>query len=129
METLLGMLSVGSVDKVAKRFDFHWTTLFSLDLFYHDQTSVDIIRPHSTNWTRYSNESIFHSDFFRVNNGAVWRKLKYHSIPKCSPSSVLGFIRAELIKTDILALGLIPAGAFSREAKSRIYSIKICYKS
>ena len=53
-----------SLDKVAKRFDFHSTTPFSLDFFDRDQTSLNIIRRRSTRSTRWPNESIFHSILF-----------------------------------------------------------------
>ena len=42
------LISLDTLDKVAKRFDFHSTTSFSLDFFDRDQTSLDIIRRHST---------------------------------------------------------------------------------
>ena len=67
-ETLLRMLSLDLLDKVAKRLDFHSTTVLLLDFFDKDQTSLNITRLHSTHSTRWPNDSIFHSIFCRVKN-------------------------------------------------------------
>ena len=47
-ETLLLMFSLEFFDKVAKRLDFHSTTMLLLYFFDSDQTSLDINRLHST---------------------------------------------------------------------------------
>ena len=47
-ETLLHMLSLDFLDKLAKRVDFHSTTIILLDLFGKDQTPLNITRLHST---------------------------------------------------------------------------------
>ena len=67
-ETLLRMLSLDLLDKVAKRLDFHSTTILLLDFFDKDQTSLNITRLHSTHSTRWPNCSIFSSIFCRVKN-------------------------------------------------------------
>ena len=43
-ETLLRMLSLDLLDKVAKRLDFHSTAIIFLDFFDKDQTSLNITR-------------------------------------------------------------------------------------
>ena len=68
-ETLLRMLSLDLLDKVAKRLNFHSTTILLLDFFDKDQTSLNITRLHSTYSTRWpKNGSIFSSSFCRVKN-------------------------------------------------------------
>ena len=67
-ETLLRMLSLDLLDKVAKRLDFHSTTILLLDFFDKDQTSLNITRLHSTHSTRWPNGSIFSSIFCWVKN-------------------------------------------------------------
>ena len=62
------MLSLDLLDKVAKRLDFHSTTILLLDFFDKDQTSLNITRLHSTHSTRWPNGSIFSSIFCRVKN-------------------------------------------------------------
>ena len=62
-ETLLRMLSLDLLDKVAKRLDFHSATILLLDFFDKDQTSLNITRLHSTHSTRWPNGSIFSSIF------------------------------------------------------------------
>ena len=62
-ETLLRMLSLDLLDKVAKRLDFHSTAIIFLDFFDKDQTSLNITRLHSTHSTRWPNGSIFSSIF------------------------------------------------------------------
>ena len=47
-ETLLRMLSLDLLDKVAKRLDFHSTTILLLNFFDKDQTSLKITPLHST---------------------------------------------------------------------------------
>ena len=75
-----------SLDKVAKRFDFHSTAPFSLDCFDEDQTSLDITRRHSTRSTRWPNDSIFYSISRRVENRVknrvVWSGLKSSNEPQ-----------------------------------------------
>ena len=51
-QTLLCMLSLDLLDKVAKRLDSHSTTALLLDFFDKDQTSVNITLLHSTHSTR-----------------------------------------------------------------------------
>ena len=58
-ETLLRMFSLDLLDKLAKRLDFHSTTILLLDFFDKDQTSLNISRLHSTHSTRWLNGSIF----------------------------------------------------------------------
>ena len=70
-ETLLRMLSLDFLDKVAKRVDFHSTTVLLLDFFDKDQTSLNIIRLHSTHSIRWPNGSIFCRVKYRVKNRTV----------------------------------------------------------
>ena len=46
--TVLRMLSLDSLDKVAKRLDFHSTAILLLDVFDRDITSLNFTRLHST---------------------------------------------------------------------------------
>ena len=71
-ETLLRMLSLDLLDKVATRLDFHSTTILLLNFFDEDQTSLNITRLHSTHSTRWLNGSIFSSIFCQVKNRVVW---------------------------------------------------------
>ena len=63
-ETLLRMLSLNFLDKVAKRVDFYSTTILLLDFFDKDRTSLNITRLYSTHSTRWPSGSIFPSIFF-----------------------------------------------------------------
>ena len=47
-ETLLRLLSLEFLGKVAKRLDVHWTTVLLLAFFDKDQASLNITRLHST---------------------------------------------------------------------------------
>ena len=67
-ETLLRMLSLDFLDKVAKRFDFHSTTVLLLHFLDKDQTSLNITRLYLTHSTRWSNGSIFCRVKIRVKN-------------------------------------------------------------
>ena len=62
--------------KVAKRLDFHSTTIILLDFFDKDQTSLNITRLYSTHSTRWPNGSIFASIFLlskkSSENRVVW---------------------------------------------------------
>ena len=103
-ETLLRMLSLDLLDKVAKRLDFHSTTILLLDFFDKDQTSLNITRLYSTPSTRWPNGSIFFHVFCRVKNRVknrvVWPGPN-------TEHSILGASEGAL--QDVKALG--PSGA------------------
>ena len=74
------MLSLDLLKKVAKRLDFHSTTILLLDFFDKDQTSLNITRLHSTPFdslNKVAKRLDFFLDFFcrvknRVKNRVVW---------------------------------------------------------
>ena len=77
------MLSLDLLDKVAKRLDFHSTTILLLNFFDKDQTSLNITRLHSTHSTSWPNGSIFSSIFCRVKNRVKNRVVRPG--PYCMP--------------------------------------------
>ena len=62
------MPTLNFLDKVAKRVDFHSTAIILLDFFDKNQTSLNIIRLHSTHSTSWPNDLDFPSISCRVKN-------------------------------------------------------------
>ena len=79
-KTLLRMLSLDFLVKVAKRVDFHSATVLLFELLKKSQTYLNIIRLHSTHSTRWPIHLIFPSILCRVKNRVkkrvVWPRPK-----------------------------------------------------
>ena len=76
IETLLCKFLFYFLNEMAKRVDFHSTTILLLDYFGKDKTSLRITQLHSIHSTRWPNSPLFPSIFCRlknqVKNRVVW---------------------------------------------------------